>query len=392
MDYFIVNQQGRKNIHFGTPCEDCVAFSREYNVFCLADGVSNSVYGGEGASVRVQDMEEWLSSLDVRKQLHTLPLKELRPILWAKFCDIRVKLTAAYPGSEPSSFASTFLAAVDVSPSTLCLIHCGDGMIFGVPNAKEARPTILSMPDNHELGMVYDVDHPDQAARMRILRIKKEDYSCVLLGTDGFTDAYFRYPYTSNLDGLENLLFCQGEEEFQDLLAKQHTETSDDISCILLAIHPEREILQWIHSDPKLYPVKRQETPKQTPASNCSKNKTPEQDKTEDPATKTPPNLRKTAQSNDNRRQASRAKRYVLQGGNIKVRFELISRAVLVGLLLFVLGLSIAFITKAWIQLRECQEEDRALQSHIEAVESRLNELESRLEGGIGSVKNFSHF
>lgn len=232
MKYLTLNLQGRAHRYDRRPCEDAISISADATVFCLADGVSHSSRSREGAQFRTEKIQKWLANPRVKAAFATLPASDIRKHVCRQLNALDSALCSRIPGSSPEDFASTLLCAVELDASTICLIHCGDGMIFGFPNTAQKTPVILSMPDNAAGGAVYYAGHPEQRSRMRVLRIRKDEYSCILLGTDGFTNPYFRYPFNSYLDLLEKLIAAESAEEFRKLSEEQHKQISDDISCI----------------------------------------------------------------------------------------------------------------------------------------------------------------
>lgn len=229
---YTINWCGRGHIHNNKPCEDAVSISENGRVFCLADGVSNCSNGKIGAEAYTSSFQAWLAKSEVQSRFVELSASEIRKHVANKISGIRQRLCEEFHSDNPGDFAATLLCAVELNERTLCLIHCGDGMIFALPNGEGARPVILSMPDNAPNGAVYQAGHPDQRKRMRVLRVHKEDYAQILLGTDGFTDAYFRYPVFSRMDLLERLFSTQTEADFISMAKEQHQEVADDISCI----------------------------------------------------------------------------------------------------------------------------------------------------------------
>ena len=234
MEHKVINIQGRRHIHDHTPCEDAFSVSDDATVFCLADGVSNSSMGGEGAKCRAAEMQKWLAHAHVKSAFEALSSDSIRAHVYNQLQAIDEMLCATVPGSRPEDFASTLLCAVELNATTMCLIHCGDGVIFGFPNTAQKTPVILSGPDNAAGGAVYYAGHPEQRTRMRVFRICKTDYSTILLGTDGFTDPYFRYPFNADFDLLENLISTNSAESFDALFEEHHKDITDDISCILI--------------------------------------------------------------------------------------------------------------------------------------------------------------
>ena len=232
MKYLTLNLQGRAHRYDRRPCEDAISISADATVFCLADGVSHSSRSREGAQFRTEKIQKWLANPRVKAAFATLPASDIRKHVCRQLNALDSALCSRIPGSSPEDFASTLLCAVELDASTICLIHCGDGMIFGFPNTAQKTPVILSMPDNAAGGAVYYAGHPEQRSRMRVFRIRKDEYSCILLGTDGFTNPYFRYPFNSYLDLLEKLIAAESAEEFRKLSEEQHKQISDDISCI----------------------------------------------------------------------------------------------------------------------------------------------------------------
>lgn len=229
---YTINWCGLKHTHNNKPCEDAVSISDNGRVFCLADGVSSCPNGRQGAEAYTSSVRDWLAKSEVQNGFAKLAAAEIRTFVADKITGIGERLCEKFHSNDPGDFAATLLCAVELSETTMCLIHCGDGMIFALPNGEGARPVILSMPDNDPNNAVFEAGHPEQRKRMRILRVCKEDYAQILLGTDGFTDAYFRYPVLSRMDLLEQLFSTQTEAEFVSMAKAQHQDIADDISCI----------------------------------------------------------------------------------------------------------------------------------------------------------------
>lgn len=229
---YTINWCGLKHTHNNKPCEDAVSISDNGRVFCLADGVSSCPNGRQGAEAYTSSVRDWLAKSEVQSGFAKLAAAEIRTFVADKITGIGERLCEKFHSNDPGDFAATLLCAVELNERTLCLIHCGDGMIFALPNGEGARPVILSMPDNAPNGAVYQAGHPDQRKRMRVLRVHKEDYAQILLGTDGFTDAYFRYPVFSRMDLLEQLFSTKTEAAFVSMAKEQHQKVADDISCI----------------------------------------------------------------------------------------------------------------------------------------------------------------
>ena len=229
---YTINWCGLKHTHNNKPCEDAVSISNDGRVFCLADGVSSCPNGRQGAEAYTSSVRDWLAKSEVQSGFAKLAAAEIRTFVADKITGIGERLCEKFHSNDPGDFAATLLCAVELSETTMCLIHCGDGMIFALPSGEGARPVILSMPDNSPNGAVFEAGCPEQRKRMRILRVYKEDYAQILLGTDGFTDAYFRYPAFSRMDLLERLFSTQTQADFISMAKEQHQEVADDISCI----------------------------------------------------------------------------------------------------------------------------------------------------------------
>lgn len=229
---YTINWCGLKHTHNNKPCEDAVSISNDGRVFCLADGVSSCPNGRQGAEAYTSSVQDWLAKSEVQSGFTKLAAAEIRTFVADKITGIGERLCEKFHSNDPGDFAATLLCAVELSETTMCLIHCGDGMIFALPSGEGARPVILSMPDNSPNGAVFEAGCPEQRKRMRILRVYKEDYAQILLGTDGFTDAYFRYPAFSRMDLLERLFSTQTQADFISMAKEQHQEVADDISCI----------------------------------------------------------------------------------------------------------------------------------------------------------------
>lgn len=219
-------------------CDDA-CFTREQPlVCCLADGVSNSSYGGTGAKALVNELGEKYSNLENLKNLANLSAESIREVLYRDIIDITNKLCIKYNIKNKNEFASTFLMCFEYE-NEITIVHCGDGAILARNNTNRfTGPLILSYPDNDNAGHVYHAAHDQTKERMRVLRLLKEDLNAVLLGTDGFTGAYLE-PSNAGFDGLqtEDIFRCYSDQDLSDLVNGKNFRQyhiTDDISAILI--------------------------------------------------------------------------------------------------------------------------------------------------------------
>lgn len=238
MNCYIVNLQGKRHIYEGRPCEDAVAVNKKDKVFVLADGVTNSSAGGLGAEERVNALVSFLASAQVKDVLAHRSASEIRALVTAFLQKEDERLCAENPGTTAEDFASTLLAAVGVG-NMMCIIHAGDGVVFGCPNTVQTGVTVISGPDNGPNGSVFHSGHQEQKRRMRVIRVCSADYKKIVLSSDGFSDAYYR-PYENNFKQLARLLDAEDEETFGQLCEKDHARISDDISCVVIDTLEER--------------------------------------------------------------------------------------------------------------------------------------------------------
>ena len=369
MEHKVINIQGRSHIHAHTPCEDAFSVSDDATVFCLADGVSNSSMGGEGAKYRAAEMQKWLAHAHVKSAFVALSSDSIRAHVYNQLQAIDEMLCASVPGSRPEDFASTLLCAVELNETTMCLIHCGDGVIFGFPNTAQKTPVILSGPDNAAGGAVYYAGHPEQRTRMRVFRICKTDYSTILLGTDGFTDPYFRYPFNADFDLLENLMSTNSAESFDALFEEHHKDITDDISCILIetgceagasAPIPQAVVRDAPSQETASKPVKR--LPKQPQNGAVYR------------SGEIPVRVEKRENNSNANQQPKRQKKPTVRP-DTRPRSSLPKRFLVTVISLTVLGSLTYFVVSTLVSLNKLKSENAAMADQISVLESRVEQI-----------------
>ena len=369
MEHKVINIQGRSHIHAHTPCEDAFSVSDDATVFCLADGVSNSSMGGEGAKYRAAEMQKWLAHAHVKSAFVALSSDSIRAHVYNQLQAIVEMLCASVPGSRPEDFASTLLCAVELNETTMCLIHCGDGVIFGFPNTAQKTPVILSGPDNAAGGAVYYAGHPEQRTRMRVFRICKTDYSTILLGTDGFTDPYFRYPFNADFDLLENLMSTNSAESFDALFEEHHKDITDDISCILIetgceagasAPIPQAVVRDAPSQETASKPVKR--LPKQPQNGAVYR------------SGEIPVRVEKRENNSNANQQPKRQKKPTVRP-DTRPRSSLPKRFLVTVISLTVLGSLTYFVVSTLVSLNKLKSENAAMADQISVLESRVEQI-----------------
>lgn len=377
MEHKVINIQGRSHIHAYTPCEDAFSVSNDATVFCLADGVSNSSMGGEGAKYRAAEMQKWLAHAHVKSAFVALSSDSIRAHVYNQLQAIDEMLCASVPGSRPEDFASTLLCAVELNETTMCLIHCGDGVIFGFPNTAQKTPVILSGPDNAAGGAVYYAGHPEQRTRMRVFRICKTDYSTILLGTDGFTDPYFRYPFNADFDLLENLMSTNSAESFDALFEEHHKDITDDISCILIetgceagasAPIPQAVVRDAPSQETASKPVKRLPKQPQNGAAYRSG--------------EIPVRVEKRENNSNANQQPKRQKNPTVRP-DTRPRSSLPKRFLATAISLAVLGSLTYFVVSTLVSLNKLKSENAAMADQISILESRVEQIATFRRGDV---------
>ena len=231
-----INQKGKA--HKNGKCEDALFINLDNTVFCLADGVSNSRYGAEGANYVVETCGKAFSSPDFKDLLKNESVEVVRNAICKIIDNTLEKLCIKANERDKEVFASTFLALIKTGENDVTLIHAGDGAIFGRPKTEQTYfATILSYPDNTPDGKVYSAGHPEQRNRMRIIRVKIDDYDSIMLCTDGFSEAYLLPSFQAyNINAITEVFNVKNEAELAELVQREHIferDISDDISCIL---------------------------------------------------------------------------------------------------------------------------------------------------------------
>ncbi len=218
--------------------QDAVYIS-EYCV-CVCDGMSNTVHqgfgnGGVGAEMYSQALGSFLGSQECREYLKSAPINEIPSFVVDSARSIAESYKREYGEEDVCAFGSTFLSAV-LLENEMLIIHAGDGGVFGLTKSdSENAVNILSYPDNNE-GGVYPLTDDAQLKRMRVLKINTEEYSKILLCTDGFSNSIVQYKnkfFDSKL--LYEAFKCSSREDLQRFVSKAQLNygTTDDISCIM---------------------------------------------------------------------------------------------------------------------------------------------------------------
>ena len=236
MNITYINRTGKTHEIDGTQCEDSVYISEEPLVCCVADGVSNSRYGGAGASALTAEIGKCLGDAVFRKFVTEGRPADVSAALYEVISGCISRLCRRY-SAQPDEFASTLLVLTS-DGTTVTVMHAGDGAVFAKPRTAGGSVMVLSYPDNNEYGSVYHAGHPDTPERMRVVHLKQDELASVLLGTDGFTDAYLDSSYQAfDAVGLSSAFNCRNNRELEELVRTKHLgerRITDDISCVIV--------------------------------------------------------------------------------------------------------------------------------------------------------------
>lgn len=229
-----INKQGLSH----EQCEDGIYEDRINSVFVVCDGVSNSLYGGEGAKILSAYIGKAIVNEQTKKHLAVDNVSYVRDTI-VKLISKSSELTIKKLGCELGDISTTMIV-VSVWNDIVTVIHAGDGAVFAAPEVyQDEVPLIVSYPDNDSEQKVFPAASPRQLERMRVIRLKTSDIKCLAFGTDGFTDAYLR-PEKMGFDGygLHELCKIATNEELENLIKRKHLTKrpiiTDDISAIIL--------------------------------------------------------------------------------------------------------------------------------------------------------------
>lgn len=218
-------------------CEDGIYVDNINRVYVVCDGVSNSVYGGEGAKALCAFIGDKLSHENAKQYLAHESVQNIRKTMvdLIKQC---TELSTQRLACGPNDIAST-LIVVSVYDDIATIIHAGDGAVFAAPEVYEDEtPLLVSYPDNDAKQRVFPAASPLQLERMRVLRLNTNDLKCIAFGTDGFTDKYLR-PHTCGFDGygLHEVFKINNNEKLEELVKNKHLKRpaiTDDISAVII--------------------------------------------------------------------------------------------------------------------------------------------------------------
>ncbi len=259
-----INRQGLSH----EQCEDSVYVDKINSVFVVCDGVSNSLYGGEGAKTLSAYIGKSIANEQAKKHLAVDNALSVRETM-VKHIKKSSELTAQKLGCQLSDISTTMIV-VSVWNGVITVIHAGDGGVFAAPEVcQDEVPILLSYPDNDAEQKVFPAASPSQLERMRVIRLKASDIKCLAFGTDGFTDAYLR-PRTSGFDGygLNEVFKVNSNDELEELIKIKHLKRpaiTDDISAIILKFDNAIEYngnfkpVEEITEDPNKIPIKNKE-------------------------------------------------------------------------------------------------------------------------------------
>lgn len=249
-----INRQGLSH----EQCEDSVYIDKINSVFVVCDGVSNSLYGGEGAKTLSAYIGKVIANEQIKKHLAVDNVLSVRETM-VKHIKKSSELTVQKLGCELRDISSTMIV-VSVWNGVITVIHAGDGGVFAAPEVcQDEVPILLSYPDNDAEQKVFPAASPTQIERMRVIRLKASDIKCLAFGTDGFTDAYLR-PHTSGFDGygLNEVFKANNNDELEELIKRKHLKRpaiTDDISAIILKFDNAVEYKGIVNLEPPVKPT-----------------------------------------------------------------------------------------------------------------------------------------
>ena len=277
-----INQTGKAHRIDGRSCEDALFVSEAPFVCCLADGVSNSTYGGLGAKHLVDSIGHYLTRENVLSRFSEMDAQSVRQDFVSMISQVTNYLCQHHPNSKPNDFAATFMACF-IYQDTLTIVHAGDGAIFALHNTKkEVDPVILSYPDDNQFDQVYHAAHKDTISRLRVLRLRLSDLKGLILGTDGFTNAYLNPSYQGfDSESLLEAFDVRSNQELTDLVKNVHIrehQITDDISAIVVRFQGQVTQSNVSHQEvllkmPEPEPVKREAPPLERQPSTQKKRK-----------------------------------------------------------------------------------------------------------------------
>lgn len=220
-------------------CQDAIFF--DTGVYCVADGVSNSKFGGDAAWYLVDGLGTFFSEPSNLQKLVTKETQEIREIVHDKVKESLLNLMYEEYGEKNedklNDFATTFLACVRLNEDSVLIIHAGDGMIIGQLNCEGSNIVPISLPDNKGSdSCVYAVAEESQRKRMRVIRLNAKDYKKILLCSDGFSAPYL----TGDKHVIVNVgdladVFLVDKEGLKEIVKTKHypAKVKDDISVII---------------------------------------------------------------------------------------------------------------------------------------------------------------
>lgn len=219
--------------------DSCKVVTNPFLCGLLSDGVSNCKYGRQTSKALVENVYKLiLNEYDCDSYV-------FEELLYHTIIDTLNDLKNHYKGSD-DDFGATLIGCYQIK-NRLRIFHCGDGGVLA--RSKNLPIMILSYPDNHESGAVYQAGYSKEHIHM--IEINIEHIDEIILCTDGFLDGYLNESIFE-----QRILQDHLNKPLTNIIMNYHRNElniQDDISLIRLQFeHPIHQVLLYTPKKKKL--------------------------------------------------------------------------------------------------------------------------------------------
>lgn len=232
--------QGKKHKLRNTPCEDSIYIISEPNeafVAVLCDGMGS--YGMSGSYAKELTKEAANFLYEKREVIFHINNSDFKD----DFFEFEKAFTQEFAKRNPGTqFGSTLIAVViPAEHNEFAILHVGDGAVLGTSKCNSEFAMVFSNAENYGFqDATISVSNQNAKNHLRFIRQRKEDYECLLFGSDGGIAPFATsiniasgYTYDVIRDVMEE------KRSLSEVVLEDHfgvCNVMDDISLLLLKL------------------------------------------------------------------------------------------------------------------------------------------------------------
>ena len=235
-----ISVQGKKHMLRNIACEDSIYIVSEPGeafVGVLCDGMGS--YSMSGAYAKELAKEVAIYLYENRNIIFETNNNDFKNY----FFKFEKAFTQKFARKNPAAkFGSTLIAVViPAKQNEFAILHVGDGAVLGTSKCNSEFAMVFSNAENYgSHDATISISNHNAKSHMRFIRQRKEDYDCILFGSDGgiapfATNTNIASGYT--YDVIRDVVM--GKRSLAEVVFEDHfgdCNETDDISLLLLEI------------------------------------------------------------------------------------------------------------------------------------------------------------